>query len=241
MKEILINCLVLDDEQHAVDVLEEHIKGTPYLNLVKATTDVKEAIATLNKEAVDLIFLDVQMPGITGIEFIEMLKENYHIIICSAYSQYAIDAYEHDVVDFLLKPVTYARFLRSTQKVVHLAKAALALNITDTDTDNHMFVKNGVKGKVLKVPFAELDYAEAQKNYVCFYLHKSQIMTYMTITEAEEKLPSKVFLRVHRSFVVNINSIVAIEGNMLSLRNREYKVPVGESYKEKLFEILKIR
>jgi two-component system, LytTR family, response regulator len=241
MNDIIINCLVLDDEQHAIDVLEEHIKDTPYLHLTIATTDIKEAITTLNKEAVDLIFLDVQMPGITGIEFIEMLKGNYHIVISSAYSQYAMDAFEHDVVDFLLKPVTYPRFLKATQKVIHLVKAAQVLKIAEPDTETHMFVKNGVKGKVLKIPFEELDYAEAQKNYVCFYLHHGQIITYMTITEAEGKLPAKNFLRVHRSFIVNMNNIIAIEGNLLTLRNREYKVPVGESYKEKLFSILKIK
>lgn len=240
MSDIHINCLVLDDEQHAIDILTEHINDTPHLNLVKATTSYKEALAALNNEPVDAIFLDVQMPGINGIEFIKLLSSNYHIVLCSAYPQYAVDGFENDVTDFISKPVTYSRFLKSTQKIIQAIKAATAVKITEPDTDSYMFVKNGVKGKVQKVSFTELDYAEVKKNYVCFYQQSGQIMTYMTISDAEEKLPVKNFLRIHRSFIVNINNIVAIEGNSVILKNREERVPVGESYKGRLFELLKI-
>jgi two-component system, LytTR family, response regulator len=241
MSDIKINCLVLDDEQHAVDILTEHINDTPYLNLVKGTTSYKEALAVLNTEPVEAVFLDVQMPGINGIEFIQLLSSNYHIVLCSAYPQYAVDGFENDVADFLSKPVTYARFLKSIQKILQSIKAASAIKITEVDTDTYMFVKNGIKGKVLKVTFNELDYVEVKKNYVCFNQQGGQVMTYMTITDAEEKLPVKNFLRIHRSFIVNLNSIVAIEGNSVVIKNRENRVPIGESYKESLLEFLKIK
>jgi DNA-binding LytR/AlgR family response regulator len=232
--------MVLDDEQHALDVLTEHIKDTPFLNLVAATTRPIEAIKLMGEIPVDLIFLDVQMPGINGIDFIKLIQGNCHVVLCSAYKEFAVEGFENDVVDFILKPVTYTRFIKAVQKVVQLIKQTDAIKIAESDTDNYMFVKNGVKGKVIKIPFEELIYAEAQKNYVTFHLVNGKIITYMTITDAEVKLPAKLFVRVQRSFIIRLDKVTMIEGNLISLKNSETKIPIGENYKDKVFELLRI-
>jgi two-component system, LytTR family, response regulator len=240
MNDITLNCLVLDDEQHALNVLIEHIKDTPFLNLVAATTRPIEAIKIMGNEPVDLIFLDVQMPGINGIDFIKLIQGNCHVILCSAYKEFAMDGFENDVIDFLLKPITYTRFIKGVQKVVQLVKQTQSVKIEYPDTDNHIFVKNGIRGKVIKLPFDELLFAEAQKNYVTFHLISGKIITYMTITDAEAKLPPKLFLRVQRSYIIRLDRVIMIEGNMVSLKYTDVKVPIGDTYKEKLFELLKI-
>jgi two-component system, LytTR family, response regulator len=240
MSQPVLNCLVLDDEQHAVDVLVEHIKDTPFLNLVAATTRPVEAIRVLGDEPVDLIFLDVQMPVITGIEFLKLVQGNCHVILCSAYREFAVEGFENDVVDFLLKPVTHARFLKGVQKVMQLVKHAADIKLPEADAENYIFVKNGVKGKVIKVPFDDLLYAEAQKNYVVFHLTTGKIITYMTISDAEAKLPSKRFFRVQRSFIIRLDKVTMIEGNVVSLKHTDTKIPVGENYRGKLFDLLKI-
>jgi DNA-binding LytR/AlgR family response regulator len=240
MNETSINCLVLDDEQHALDVLTEHIKETPFLHLVAATTRPIEAIKIMGNEPVDLIFLDVQMPGINGIDFMKLIQGNCHIILCSAYKEFAIDGFENDVVDFLLKPITYTRFIKATQKVVQLIKQTTNIKMDYPDTSNHIFVKNGIRGKVIKLSFDDLLYAEAQKNYVTFHLITGKIITYMTITEAEAKLPAKLFLRVQRSYIIRLDRVTMIEGSMVSLKYTDVKVPIGDTYKEKLFALLKI-
>jgi two-component system, LytTR family, response regulator len=240
MEEIKINCLVLDDEQHAVDVLISHIGDTPGLNLVCATTNQQEAMRVMTQEAIDLVFLDVQMPGVTGIEFLNIMRGNYHVIFYSAYSQYAVDGFENDVVDFFLKPVGYARFLKGIQKVRKLVNEAHEMQITENDTPEYIFVKNGVKGKSVKISFSELLYVEAQKNYVLFYQRSGKVITYMSISEAAEKLPAKYFMRVHRSFIVRTDQVTIIEGNTIWLKDCEKSVSIGEHYKQSLLNLLGI-
>jgi two-component system, LytTR family, response regulator len=240
MSELKINCLVLDDEQHSIEVLASHISDTPYLNLVCATTNQQEALKTLANEAIDLIFLDVQMPGLTGLEFIKILQGNYHIVFCSAHMQYAVDGFENDVVDFLLKPVTYSRFLKTAQKGLRLVKEAHEMVVQERDTPEYIFVKNGVKGKVVRVNFRELLYVEAQKNYVIFHQRQNKVITYMSITDAAARLPAKEFLRVHRSFIVRLDRIHTVEGNLIRLTDTEATVTIGENYKQPLYDFLHI-
>jgi two-component system, LytTR family, response regulator len=240
MEELKINCVVLDDEQHAIDVLVSHIQETPMLHLVCATSSHQEAARMINTAAVDLVFLDIQMPRVTGLDFIQLIRDRCYIIFCSAYAQYAVDGFEHDVVDFLLKPVGYGRFLKAVGKALQLVQEANALVITEKDTQDYMFVKNGVKGKSLKISFGELMYVEAQKNYVLFHQHSGKIITYMSITDTVTKLPSKQFMRIHRSFIVRLDQITAVEGNIVRLKNTEITVPIGEIYKQELFKVLGI-
>ncbi|MBL7726599.1 MAG: response regulator transcription factor [Dinghuibacter sp.] len=238
--DLIINCVVLDDEQHAIEVLVSHIKETPALHLVCATTSPQEAAMVVNSEAVDLVLLDIQMPRITGIDFLSIIRERCHIIFCSAYAEYAIQGFEHDVVDFLLKPIGYGRFLKAIGKVQKLVQEALEMVITENDTPDYMFVKNGVKGKSLKVSFNELQYVEAQKNYVVFHQLTGKIITYMSISEAAQKLPAKYFMRVHRSFIVRLDQIVAIEGNTIRVKDCKEAIPIGEHYKQDLVQTLGI-
>jgi two-component system, LytTR family, response regulator len=240
MEEVKINCLVLDDEQHAVDVLVSHIGETPSLHLVCATTSHHEAAMVINSKAVDLVFLDIQMPRITGIDFLQIIRERCYIIFCSAYSQYAVDGFEHDVVDFLLKPIGYLRFLKAVGKVLQLAQQANAMVITENDTHDYIFVKNGVKGKALKISFKELMFVEAQKNYVMFHQRSGNIITYMPITEAANKLPANQFMRVHRSFIVRLDQVTAVEGNTVRIKDSKEALPIGEHYKQRLLQTLGI-
>lgn len=238
--ECIINCVVLDDEQHAIEVLVAHIKETPSLNLVCATTSQQEAAMVVNSEAVDLVLLDIQMPRITGIDFLQIIRERCHIIFCSAFAEYAIDGFEHDVVDFLLKPIGYGRFLKAIGKVQKLVQEANAMVITENDTPDYMFVKNGVKGRALKVSFNELQYVEAQKNYVVFHQSTGKIITYMSISEAVSRLPARQFMRIHRSFIVRLDQVTAVEGNIIRLKNSVETIIVGEHFKQDLFAVLGI-
>jgi two-component system, LytTR family, response regulator len=232
-KEMMMTCLVLDDEQHAIDVLQQHIADTPFLQLRLATTQAREAIDFLSKEIIDILYLDVQMPDINGLDLLNAVSGRFrHVILCSAYREYALDGFDNSVSDFLLKPVSYARFLKSAQKVF----------VTPAVTPHDfIFVKTGVKGKAVKVNFADLSYVESLKNYVAFHQGHDKVLTYMKISELENSLPPHDFIRIHKSFIVRLDKIAMVEGNTILLKDTAERLTIGAVYKEKLLEALGIK
>src|SRR4030095_4782053 len=188
----MINCIVVDDEQHAIDILLHYINQTPHLNAVASTTNPIEALQVVANQDIDLVFLDIHMPELSGIDFIKTIQGKSKVILTTAYSEFALEGYELDVVDYLLKPIRLPRFLTAVQKA---AKALKEKGIEDIE-DDYIFVKTESKGKLLKINLADIDYIEGMKNYVAIHCGGSKIMVYTAMKEIEDRLPPKQFMRV---------------------------------------------
>jgi DNA-binding LytR/AlgR family response regulator len=235
----MINCIIVDDEQHAIDILVHYIKQTPYLNLVAATTNPIEALQIVATQKTDLVFLDIQMPELSGIDFIKAINGKAKVILTTAYSEFALEGYELDVVDYLLKPIRLPRFLAAVQKVVK-TQGESAIDQTKEETeDDYLFVKTESKGKLLKINLEDIDYIEGMKNYVAIYRGGQKTMVYTNLKDLEARLPRKEFIRVHKSFIIPISRITGIEGNHLLLKGVTAEILIGESYKEDLMDIIR--
>lgn len=238
----MINCIIVDDEQHAIDILVHYVSQTPHLNLVASTTNPIEALQIAASQKVDLAFLDIQMPELSGIDFIRAINGRMKIILTTAYSEFALEGYELDVVDYLLKPIRFPRFLAAVQKVVNqLNPSAAGENNPSQESldDDYMFVKTESKGKLLKINLADIDYIESMKNYVAIHRGGQKTLVYTSMKDLEERLPKKEFMRVHKSFIIPISRITGIEGNLLRLKNVNAEILIGDSYKAELMELIK--
>jgi two-component system, LytTR family, response regulator len=236
----MINCIIVDDEQHAIDILVHYVKQTPHLNLVSTTTNPIEALQIISTQKVDLIFLDIQMPELSGMDLIKALQGKAKVILTTAYSEFALESYELDVVDYLLKPIRLPRFLQAVQKVVKELEEHSDEKHTLTEAeDDYIFVKTESKGKLLKINLDEIDYIEGMKNYVAIFCGSKKTLVYTSMKDLEERLSRKQFIRVHKSFIIPIAKITGIEGNVLRLKNVTAEILIGENYKADLMEIIR--
>jgi len=233
----MINCIIVDDEQHAIDILQHYIKQTPYLNLIASFTNPLEALAMLSQQKIDLVFLDIQMPEISGIDFIKTIHGKIKVILTTAYSEFALEGYDLYVVDYLMKPIRQTRFLAAVQKVMEQTGVVKEAQSNPAE-DDYIFVKTESKGKLLKINLAEIDYIEAMKNYMIIYRSGQKTFVYTSMKELEERLPGKEFIRIHKSFIIPVSRITGIEGNMVRLKNVTAEVLIGENYKAELMEII---
>jgi Response regulator of the LytR/AlgR family len=235
----MINCIIVDDEQHAIDILENYVGQTPSLHLAGTTTNPIEALQMVNSQKIDLIFLDIHMPELSGIDLIKAINGKVKVILTTAYSEFALESYELDVVDYLLKPIRLPRFLQAVQKVVNeLNDSATFSPSLETDGD-YIFVKTESKGKLLKINLDEIDYIEGMKNYVAIFRSGQKILVYTSMKELEERLPRKQFIRVHKSFIIPITKITGLEGNLLLLKNVTSEIIIGDNYRVELMELIK--
>lgn len=235
----MINCLIVDDEQHAIDILVHYVAQTPYLHLAGATTNPIAALQLATSQKVDLVFLDVQMPELSGIDFIKAIDGKIKVILTTAYSEFALEGYELDVVDYLLKPIRLPRFLAAVQKAVKIISNKEIDVPAQKIEDDYIFVKTESKGKLIKINLNEIDFIEGMKNYVAMHRGFQKTLVYTSMKELEDHLPKKQFIRVHKSFIIPIAKITGIEGNMLKLKNVPNDIQIGESYKPELMEIIK--
>ncbi len=214
----MINCIIVDDEQHAIDILDHYVKQTPHLNLVASFTNPIEALQLLGQQKIDLAFLDIQMPELSGIDLIKAIQGKTKVILTTAYSEFALEGYELYVVDYLMKPIRLPRFLAAVQKAVEQLNAG---NETQKETaeDDYIFVKTESKGKLLKINLADIDYIESMKNYMALHRGGQKTLVYTSMKELEDRLPKKQFIRVHKSFIIPVSRITGIEGNLLRLKN----------------------
>jgi DNA-binding LytR/AlgR family response regulator len=204
----VINCLVVDDEPIAREGIMEYISQIDYLHAVEQCKSAAEAAGLLRKNKVDLIFIDIQMPKLSGIEFIKALADPPLIIFTTAYSEYALEGFELDMVDYLLKPISFSRFLKSVEKAQSYLKAkSKEVSITH----DFFFIK--CNGKIEKITMADVIYIEAMANYVIIHTKQKKYITYLTFSGIEEQLPSHLFVRIHKSFLVAISAIQTIDGN----------------------------
>ena len=235
----MINCIIVDDEQHAIDILVHYVKQTPYLNLVETTTSPIEALQLISSKNVDLIFLDIQMPELSGMDLIKAINGKAKVILTTAYSEFALESYELDVVDYLLKPIRLPRFLQAVQKVVNELEEHSEKNLLPEEEDDYIFVKTESKGKLLKITLDEIDYIEGMKNYVAIHCGGKKTLVYTSMKDLEERLPKKQFIRVHKSFIIPIAKITGIEGNILRLKNVTSEILIGDNYKSDLMDIIR--
>jgi two-component system response regulator LytT len=228
-----INCIAIDDEPFALKQMVSYIERTPFLNIVGACSNAFEAMEVMEKEKVDLAFIDINMPEMSGME---LAKANTHLnfIFTTAYSEYAVESYKVEAIDYLLKPIAYEDFLRPANK----AKRILNQDQTNENQteESHFFIK--ADSKTARVNFDDIEYIESQSEYVKIILTNNKpLLSLMRLKTLEETLPQKTFMRVHRSYIVNLDKVNSIAKNRIIFNNDVY-IPIGEQYKEKFKEFI---
>jgi DNA-binding LytR/AlgR family response regulator len=230
-----LKCIIIDDEPIARKVLQEFIEEIDYLELIGQAENPLKAMSLLNDNEADIVFLDINMPKINGIEFLKTSKLKANIIMTTAYADYAVEAFGLEVLDYLVKPVAFDRFLKACNRAKERGKLIEFGTVMQSKAD-HFFIK--CNNQIDKVFYTDLIYAEAMLNYVMLYTTSKKMMVYVTIKALEEQLPSDIFIKVHKSFIVNINKIKSIEGNILDIGNE--KITISQSLREKVIaEIVK--
>jgi two-component system, LytTR family, response regulator len=229
----MIRCIAVDDEPLALNILEDFISKVPFLTLVKKCRSGFEAIEVLQQESIDLIFLDIQMPHITGVQLLRSLKSRAMVIFTTAYDQFALEGYNLDVLDYLLKPIPFDRFMRAVNKAYETHELRKKVSIPQPavpveNTLDYLFVKSDYR--IVKVDLRDIRYVEGLKDYVKIYAGDKPILTLQSLKALEEKLPSSQFMRVHRSYIVSLSKIEAIQKNRIYIHTKI--IPVGESYVE---------
>lgn len=244
----MINVIIVDDEPLAQDVLETYIEKLPDLNLVQKCNNALEANEALKANDIDLMFLDIQMPQLTGTDFLRSLVNPPVVIFTTAYSNYAVDGFELNALDYLLKPISLERFLKAVNKAadqIELKKAAAngGGNNSSKEEDlqaeaDFMFVK--ADKKLIRVYYNDVVYIEGLKDYVIIRLQDSRIVTLQTMKSLEKKLPANIFKRIHRSYIVNLGKIDALMGNMVEVKEKGQvkHIPVGKNYRDELLELI---
>ncbi len=232
-----IHTLIVDDEPLALDVLETYVQQVPDLVLVGKCANALEAGSVLNDHHVDLVLLDIQMPQLTGVEFVRSLQNPPYIIFTTAFPNYAIEGFELDAVDYLLKPISLERFLKAINRVRDLMAKRDRLTLPE-DTADFIFVK--ADKKYVRVKYDSILYIEGLKDYVIIRLIEGRVITLQTMKSLEERLPAAKFRRIHRSYIVNIDQVQAISGNIIELMEggRLKTLPIGKNYRDELTDLI---
>lgn len=243
----MIRCLAVDDEAYATKMMADYIARVPYLELAGTTTNAIEALSRVQNGDIDLVFLDIQMPELTGIQFLKLCGNKCKVILTTAYSEYALDGFEHDVIDYLLKPIAFDRFLKAAQKAfnhINLAKSAGTGHSGPTTPiapaapePQYMFIKGASKNKFLRIDYNDILYIEGLKNYVSIYTPSQRLVTYQSLRDLVEQLPQPPFYRVHKSYIVAVDKIRMIDG--YSIYIGEQAIPIGETYREPFFKLIR--
>lgn len=235
----MIRCLIIDDEKAAIEVIKHHVHKTPFLELVGCLNNAIEGIKMVNDNKVDLVFLDIRMPKMNGLEFAKSVNGRTRIILTSAHSQYAYEGFELDVIDYLLKPVEYSRFVKAVNKANDILNLTNIKRMGDTDKDGYIYVRS--EGQVVRITFTEIEYIESFKQYVEIHYCKHSAIVLSSLKELEEILPTPKFLRVHRSFIISTDKIKAIVDNQVILRDLDLAIPIGDAYREEFLAIIRPR
>jgi len=231
-----LKCIIIDDEPVARKVLKEFIEDIDFLELVGEAENPVKATPILSNNDINIIFLDINMPKINGIDFLKNSTTNSIVIMTTAYADYAVEAYGLDVLDYLVKPISFERFFKACNKAKEAFELRKQSPVNSQQMNDHFFIK--CDNQIEKVFYQDLLYAEAMMNYVMLYTNSRKMMVYITIKSLEGQLPSDIFIKVHKSFIVNINKIKSIEGNMLDIGIA--KITISQNLKEKVLnEILK--
>lgn len=229
---------MVDDEPFAMDLIKDYIMRTPFLEFLQSFSNPFKALDYLNRERVDLVFLDINMPELSGIQLINTMQRAPMVIFTTAYSHYAVESYEYNAVDYLLKPVKYERFLKAVSK----ASSLMGSNSTTFEKEvlkgeaidsSPIFIKSGFQ--LVKLDPKDIFYIEAAGNYMCFHTKEQRIMSLLTMKDVLELLPTKNFLRVHKSYIISLNHIEAIERSDVIVNGKQ--IPIGITYREKFLSL----
>ena len=253
-----IRCLAVDDEPLALDILANYIQKTPNLSLVATCTEPLEALSLIQQGKVDLLFLDIQMPTLTGIQFLRVMNGKCKTILTTAYSEYALEGYEYDVADYLLKPISFERFLKAVQKAIiqlsiineqfsvgnfqssiingeeNIPTSQPIEAVVNTSQLDFIFVKT--EYKIQKINLSDILYLEGLKDYVSIYTTNERILTLQTMKKMEEMLPSNRFVRVHKSYIVSLEKIETIERQRIFIGKNT--IPVGDSFQKDFMKLI---
>jgi len=231
-------CLIVDDEPLARELIRGHVEKLENFVIVAECSDAMKALNVLREKQVDLIFMDIQMPQITGLEFLKTLKHPPKVIITTAYREYALEGFELDVVDYLLKPITFERFLKSVNKFYQLNSDDVQVVATASSEKNpeESFIYIKENKKIVKVFLSEIRYIEGLSEYVQVYTDKRKVITKTSMAQMEEKLPIDSFLRIHKSFIVSTSKIEAFTANTIEIHGKE--LPIGRSFKNAVLNAL---
>jgi len=237
----MISAMIIDDEQAAIDVLEHHIRQTPFIQLTGCFTNPIQALQLVHQQKTDLLFLDIQMPELSGIDFIKAINGKTKVILTTAYPEFAVEGFELEVLDYLLKPISLPRFIKATQRALNIISNEAGGAAQTNFEDDFILVKTEQKGKLLKIMLNEIDYIEGMKNYVAIYHQQQKTLALLNMKDLEEKLPRSYFMRIHKSFIVSLPGINMIDGNQVFLKQYKESLQVGETYKTQLMEKLKTK
>jgi DNA-binding LytR/AlgR family response regulator len=226
------SCIAVDDEYPATQIIESFVKKIPELELIKSFNKADEALIFLNNNEIDILFLDIQMPELNGLEFIQSLRRKTKVIFTTAYDKYALDGFQLEVIDYLLKPFSFDRFAKATNKAITQIELERGAQIEKSKEKNQGFITVKSDYKLHKVSFQDIDYIEGLKAYISIFVKGKRLIVLESLKNLEESLPSDQFIRIHKSFIVPINKINLMEGNLLDIGSK--KVPIGKSYKEEL-------
>ncbi len=237
-----MNCIIVDDEVLARELLTDYIHKTPNLNLVGDFSEPLSAKAFLSKNEVDLLFLDIQMPNLTGIEFLKILDPKPMVILTTAYQEYALESYELAVMDYLVKPISFERFFKAVNKSQDFFElkqknhhaVQLSPSTPPPSNESYFFVK--ADGKIVKVCYDEIQYIEGFREYVRIYTDESNIITLLSLSKLEEILPPTQFFRVHKSYIINLDKINAVEGDFITMGKKD--IPISRRNKKEFVEQL---
>lgn len=230
----MVRCLLVDDESPAIELLENYIKNLDAFYIVERCHSAVEAFEVVQKEEIHLMFLDIEMPALKGLDFLKTLKNPPKVIITTAYREYAIEGYDLDIIDYLLKPISFQRFVKAIDRYYERAQISFK-NMLEEKTDKLFFYVN-VNKKQIKIVFDEVLYIESLKDYVRIHTTKQRLVVKSNIGKIQEELPSPLFLRTHRSYIIAVDKITAYTQRDLEIG--EIEIPIGSSYTKEVFRKL---
>lgn len=233
---MMIKCIAIDDEPLALRQISDFIRKTSFLELTGECKNAFEAIDLLNRDAIDLMFVDINMPGLSGMDFIKSLSNKPQVIFTTAYSEYAVEGFKVDALDYLLKPIGYNAFLKAANKARLFFETKDKAEYNEENKENYLFVKS--EYKIVRINLNDIKYIEGMREYVRIYIENARpVMSLMSMKSLEEKLPSNTFMRVHRSFIVNLLKITTIERGRI-IFDKDVYIPVSDQYKDKFQEFI---
>ena len=232
----IIKCIIVDDEYVAREILENHLSKISSVGVVASCKNALEAFNTINTEKVDLIFLDINMPEISGLSFAKSINKNIKVIFTTAYREYAVEGFDLQAVDYLLKPISFERLLQAINKYLNENTPIKNVSVKEIISEKNDFIFVRSERKMIKINFCEINYIESLSDYIKIHLKAKTIITRETISNIEAKLPKKEFIRVHRSFIVSLKSINSFTSEYVEIGNHE--IPISRSYKNEVLQRL---
>lgn len=230
----MIRCIIIEDERLAQDVIKNHLQRSGRFNLAGTYRNAPEAKEALEKEAVDLIFLDIQLPGMTGLNFLRSLSNPPLVVFTTSYPEYALESYEFNVIDYLLKPVSYERFSKTIDKIIDGKIFKTPYGEIKPAYRDHIFIRSD--GKFFRISFSDIIYIEGMKDYLKIHTPDHVIITHQTMGDMENILPTNQFIRIHKSYIVAIAHIKAVFGNSVDMAKAQ--LPIGLNYKERIMSFV---